>query len=276
MNRTYISEIRTLKKYKSLNKPTLIAGFPGPGLVGSISTSFIIDYLNMHQIACLESDYITPGVIYIGGKLRHPFRIYANKEKNIFVMVCEAPILINGIHIVMDTLIRWSKENNVKEVIVLDSIPLNGMLKEGRKTIILHDDGLHREGIDKDRKYNKNQISKFEKNSNLDRNAIENSTNYNYTAYIGGLAGGLLSSCLSYGISCTAILVPAPTGLADPEGAALLIESFDKLTTTENLKIDPTQLKKQGIIIRKQLDKIMKAIQEQREQLPPEQKSMYG
>lgn len=276
MSRTYISEIRTLEKLKSLDNPTLIAGFPGPGLVGSISTSFIIDYLNMHQIACVESDYITPGVIYIGGKLRHPFRIYANEDRNICVMVCEAPILIDGIHIVMDTLISWSKENNVKEVIVLDSIPINGILKQGRQTVILHDDGVHKKEIEINQKNNRDKMNRFKENSNLDRKAIENSTNYNYTAYIGGLAGGLLSSCLSYGISCTAILVPAPTGFADPEGAALLIESFDKLTTTDNLKIDPTKLKKQGVNIRQQLDKIMQSIQEQRQQLPPEQKSMYG
>lgn len=37
-----------------LNAPILIAGFPGPGLVGSISTSYIINKLHMHQIACVE------------------------------------------------------------------------------------------------------------------------------------------------------------------------------------------------------------------------------
>ena len=63
-----------------LNAPILIAGFPGPGLVGSISTSYIINKLHMHQIACVESEFIVPGVIYVGGKLRHPFRLYANKD----------------------------------------------------------------------------------------------------------------------------------------------------------------------------------------------------
>jgi uncharacterized protein len=276
MSKTYINEIRILEKIKFFDKPILIAGFPGPGLVGSISTSFIIDYLNMHQIACVESDYITPGVIYIGGKLRHPFRIYANEEGSVYVMVCEAPVLINGIHIVMDTLMRWSKENKVAEVVVLDSIPLNDIPKAGRQTVILHDDGIHKERMENDKHNNRDEMNRFKENNKLDRKTIENSTNYNYTAYIGGLAGGLLSSCLSYGISCTAILIPAPTGFADPEGAALLIESFGKITNTDNLKIDPTQLKKQGIIIRQQLDKIMQSIQEQRQQLPPDQKSMYG
>ncbi len=277
---TNIREIRTSSiEIKNLDKPTLIAGFPGPGLVGSISTSYIIDTLKMHQIACIESEYITPSVIYIGGKLRHPFRLYANKEGNVCVIVCEAPIMIKGIHLVMDELIRWSLENNIREVIVLDGIPLKGVPKEGRRPIILHDDGLNKE---KRREHNNQvddndgEIDKTKEDSNLDKKAIENSIDYNYTAYIGGITGGLLSSCLSYGISCTAILVPALNGLPDPEGAALLIESFNKITNNENLKIDPNPLKEQGIKIRQQLETIMQSVEEQRQQASPEHKLMYG
>jgi len=72
---------------KKLNSPTLIAGFPGAGLVGSISTSYIINKLHMNQIACVESEFIVPGVIYAEGKLRHPFRLYSNEEGNVCVLV---------------------------------------------------------------------------------------------------------------------------------------------------------------------------------------------
>jgi uncharacterized protein len=91
----------------------LIAGFPGPGLVGSISTSFIIDTLGMRQIACVESEFIVPGVIYVGGKLRHPFRLYANNEGTICVLVCETPILVQGIHFALDAVMKWALESNV-------------------------------------------------------------------------------------------------------------------------------------------------------------------
>jgi proteasome assembly chaperone (PAC2) family protein len=43
---------------KKLNSPILIPGFPGAGLVGSISTSYIINRLHMNQIACVESQFI--------------------------------------------------------------------------------------------------------------------------------------------------------------------------------------------------------------------------
>jgi uncharacterized protein len=284
MSSTNIKEIRISPMgIKNLDKPTHIAGFPGPGLVGSISTGYIIDTLKMHQIACIESECIAPGVIYVGGKLRHPFRLYANKEGNICVAVCEAPIMMNGIRLVMDILMRWSLENNIREVIVLDGIPLRGIPKEGRQTILMYndDDVLHK-GENR-REYSNEQVAmedseqnKTKEDSKLDKKAIKNSTDYNYSAYIGGVTGGLLSSCISYGFPCTAILVPAPQGLPDPEGAALLIDSFNKITNNENLKIDSSELKAQGINIRQQLEKIMQSVEEQRQQASPEHRLMYG
>jgi hypothetical protein len=50
--RTRIKQLDKVEK--KLNSPTLIAGFPGAGLVGSISTSYIIDKLHMNQISCIE------------------------------------------------------------------------------------------------------------------------------------------------------------------------------------------------------------------------------
>jgi len=50
----------------------------------------------MEQIACVESEFVVPGVIYAEGKLRHPFRLYSNEEGSVCVLVCEAPIMIEG------------------------------------------------------------------------------------------------------------------------------------------------------------------------------------
>src|SRR5215831_3574229 len=100
---------------KKLNSPILIAGFPGAGLVGSISTSYIIDRLHMNQIACVESQFIVPGVIYAEGKLRHPFRLYSNERGDVCVLVCEAPVMIQGMYSVLDTVSKWVLYNNVRE-----------------------------------------------------------------------------------------------------------------------------------------------------------------
>jgi uncharacterized protein len=274
--------IRTISDFDKLqnSKSVLIAGFPGPGLVGSISTSYIIDKLNMHQIACVESQYISPGVIFIDGKLRHPFRLYANEAGNVCVLVCEAPLMINGIHSVLDTVMDWAIKNTIQEVLVLDGVPVQGIPRSDRHTTILQSTEMENNITNDNNNKKEGNISisdnKGQIQSNFNNSAIEESLK-KYTTFIGGIAGGLLSACLSNQIPCAAILVPSSSGIPDPEGAALLIESYNSIIKDENLKIDPTQLKEQGQILKRQLEQIIKAEQEQREQVTMTgQRVMYG
>jgi len=273
-----MSDINKLQNNRSI----LIAGFPGPGLVGSISTSYIIDKLNMHQIACVESEYISPGVIYVDGKLRHPFRLYSNEDGNVCVLVCEAPIMINGIHSVLNSVMDWAIKNTVQEVLVLDGIAVQGMPRSDRQPIILGSteiDERVKNIVDIDKKFGSYSDNSDQKNntSNLNQTAIEDS-NKKYTTFIGGIAGGLLSTCLSYQIPCAAILVPSTSGIPDPEGASLLIESYNEIIKDEKLKINPDQLKEQGQILKKQLEQIIKTEHEQRDQgsVTEQQGLMYG
>ena len=287
MSSTSPTIIRTMSDINNLqkNKSILIAGFPGPGLVGSISTSYIIDKLNMHQIACVESEYISPGVIYVDGKLRHPFRLYANKEGNVCVLVCEAPIIINGIHSVLNTVMDWAIKNTIQEVLVLDGIPVQGIPRPDRQPIILGSTEMDEPMIDSNENNNNKNVEKdvslsntlHDVTSNLNRNAFGDS-NKKYTTFIGGISGGLLSACLSYQIPCAAILVPSSSGIPDPEGASILIESYNSIIKDENLKINPDQLKEQGQLLKKQLEKIIKSEQEQRDQgsIAEQQGLMYG
>ena len=252
------SQVKPLAKViqtkAKLNSPILIAGFPGAGMVGAISTSYIIEKLHMHQIACVESDFIIPGVIYVGGKLRHPFRLYANEEGSVCVLVCESPIMIHGIHSVLDTVMKWAISAKSTEVIVLDGIAVQGMFEGKREPMILSSDG---QVVDKakllhDEEYNNKKYN--------NKHSLFN------TAFIGGTAGGLLSSCLSNGIACKALLIAATSGIPDPEGAAILIESVAKVADKELLKIDTRELREQGADLKRRMEQIMRSVQDQQHQ----------
>ncbi len=239
---------KVIGKKAKLNKPIFVAGFPGAGMVGPISTSYIIEKLHMHQIACIESEFIVPGVIYVGGKLRHPFRLYANAEGTVCVLVCESPIMVQGIHSVLDTVMKWGVSAEVTEVIVLDGIAMQGMFEGKREPMILSSDGL---AID---------------NANLLHDEGYNNKHSLFsTAFIGGTAGGLLSSCLSNGIACKALLIEATSGIPDPEGAAILIESFSKLSGSKYLKIDTKELREQGAELKRRMEQIMRSVREQQQ-----------
>ena len=267
--RPIIAAVRRTKI--KLNNPILIAGFPGPGLVGSISTSHIIEQLHMHQIACVESEFIVPGVIYIAGKIRHPFRLYSNQQGNVCVLVCEAPIMIHGINSVLDTVVKWVKDNEVREVVVLEGIPVEGIPDSSRKPMILSSDirGDNNDSLYKDDTEEKKDFS-------------SSSSSSSNTTFIAGISGGLLSSCLSNGIACKALLISASSGIPEPEGAAILIESISNITDNDSLKrIDAQQLRDRGAILKRRMTETIRAVREQQsrehqEQSPTGGQVIYG
>jgi uncharacterized protein len=249
---------------KKLNSPILIAGFPGAGLVGSISTSYIIDRLHMNQIACVESEFIVPGVIYAEGKLRHPFRLYSNERGDVCVLVCEAPVMIHGMYSVLDTVSKWVLHNNVREVMVLDGIAVEGLPDSKRIPIVLSSNGREADEANLIHDYNIDANNKEEK--------VDNANNvYPTTAFVGGMSGGILSSCLSNGIASKALLIYASRGIPDPEGAAILIESLGKITENTSLKIDTAELREQGAALKTRMEKIIQSYAEQRQRDQQEQ-----
>ena len=242
-----------------LKNPLLIAGFPGPGLVGSISINYVIKKLDMQQIFCFESEFIVPGVIFMDGKLHHPFRIYSNLDGTICTVICEAPIMIDGMHSVLDALAKWAEDNRIKDVFVIDGIAIQPrsttdvnpkvLSNIERSPIILSSD---------DGKFINSNTNK--KNINIE-SLIEGST-----SFIGGIAGGLLSSCISHNISCSVIFIPTQSGIPDPDGAALTIELLQNTIANNNFKVDTSELRKQGEEMKHKLNNLIKSVKQQQEQ----------
>ncbi|MGC2572881.1 MAG: PAC2 family protein [Candidatus Nitrosopolaris sp.] len=233
-----------------------MAGFPGAGLFGSISTSYIIDRLHMNQIACVESEFIVPGVIYAEGKLRHPFRLYSNERGDVCVLVCEAPVMIQGMYSVLDTGSKWVPYNNVREVMVFDGIAVEGLPDSKRISIVLSADEanlIHDYNIDATNKEKVDNVGSV----------------YPTTAFVGGMSGGILSSCLSNGIA-SKVLIYASRGIPDPEGS-ILIESLGNIADNTSLKIDTAELRKQGAALKTRLEKIIQSYGEQQQRDQQEQ-----
>ncbi|HZC88915.1 MAG TPA: PAC2 family protein [Nitrososphaera sp.] len=243
--RTIIKSVAT-NSTVTLNDAILIAGFPGPGLVGSISANYIIEQEKMHQIAYVDSDYIAPGVMYIGGRLRHPVRVYANNEGTACVLVCDAPIILYGIRPLLNTVVKWAKSNDVREVMVLEGIVTSKMPKEGRQPLVLPSDG---------RCDDHGYISRLK--SNVEANSPP--------AFITGISGGLLAACLSNGIPCTGLLIPSISGIPDPEGAAILIEKANELANNP-FKIDVRPLKNEAAELKRQMQELIDSVQRQQQQ----------
>lgn len=92
--RSEIPEVDIVETEKvELKEPLLIFGFVGAGLVAQIAVNQIIDQLNMKEIAHVRSRYIPPSVVFIDGKLKHPFRVYSDEEGRLCVVLYDTPLL---------------------------------------------------------------------------------------------------------------------------------------------------------------------------------------
>lgn len=242
--KTIIRPVERSQKIR-LNDAILIAGFPGSGIVGAMGASYIIEQQKMHQIAYVDSDFITPGVMFIGGRLRHPFRIYANDEGTACVLVCDAPVILSGIRSLLNDVVKWAKDNEIREIIVLEGIAASKLPEAGRKPVVLSSDG---------RSDDHNYLSR-----------IKGKKEAAPPAFVSGISGGLLAACLSNGIPCTGLLVPSTAGIPDPEGAAILIEKANELANNP-FKIDVRELRNEAAELKRQMQELINSVQRQQDQ----------
>lgn len=172
--------------------------------------------------------------------------------------------MIEGTHSVLDPNTKWALNNKAKQVTVLDSIAVKSISDSNRTPMIVSSDG---EVADEARLISNTFKETQKKEAHAEYNSEQNV--YPTTAFIGGLAGGLLSSCLSNGLASKALFISSTRGMPDPEGAAILLESLDKITDDKSLEIDTKQLRRQGAALRIRLEKIIQSLRGQQQQ-PPE------
>lgn len=75
-----------IKLKKRPQKPIIIEGFPGLGLVGSIAAEFLIDHLNAEQIGCISTEKLPPVVAIHNGQILEQFGIFYDLKNNIIII----------------------------------------------------------------------------------------------------------------------------------------------------------------------------------------------
>jgi uncharacterized protein len=163
-----------------------------------------------------------------------------------------------GIYSVVNTVVKWAKKFNVREIIVLAGIAMEeSVLKNSnRKPMILCNDG------------------KISDNGGFIRamNTCNNDDTHEATL-LTGIPGGLLASCLSNRIACSSLILGTLANIPDPEGAAILIESLNGLGNNL-LKLDVQPLRQWAESIRQQMEQIAKTMHRQQQQRSTESKEM--
>jgi uncharacterized protein len=217
-------------------KPIIITGFPGFGLVGSITTEYLIEHLKVREIGTILTEDLPATVAIHKGKLMNPIGIYYNDEKNI--MIIHSIIPINGL--------EWEITKKLEEIFKLTN-PWRI---------------INLEGIGVLDKPDSEKVYYYTKKEEIEKE-IKGYERLN-TGIIIGISSSMLLKLPSMPI--LNVFAPTQAHLPDSKAAASLIKFLDKYL---NLSIDYNPLLKkaeefeeklksilqQGSIVRKQADK---------------------
>lgn len=207
------AEVFELKKM-NLKSPIIFAGFVGAGLVGPLAINHIIEKLEMEEIGVMRSKYLPPSTVFMRGRLRHPFRFYANKKGTICAIICEITLRMDGLYSIVSSILDWAAEKGSKEIVILDGVASS---EHDNKAYCAAEEDLVRTMADAD-------ISLIPQ------------------GFITGIPGGILNECLVREIQGLTLLVKANKIDPDPAAASTLIEAINRFY---NMDIDVEDLLKE-------------------------------
>lgn len=204
-------EIELWKKPKA---PTIVEGFPGFGLIGTITTEFLIGQLKATLIGRIRLDDIPAMVAIHDGKVIYPVGIYHAKKENIVII--HVVTNVKGVEWqVARAVSQVAKQLGAKELISVEGVASQNPT-EGTPTFYYSNLPANQ------KRFEKVKIEKLKE------------------GVIVGVTGALLvERCCPV----SAVFVETQTGLPDSKAAAEVIKVLDKYL---RLKVDPAPLYEQA------------------------------
>ena len=223
-------------KQRELKNPIIFAGFVGAGLVGPLAINHIITELKMEEIAVMRSKYLPPSTVFMRGRLRHPFRFYANKEGTVCTIICEITLRMDGLYTLVSSILDWAAQKGSKEIVILDGV---ASTEHDDKAYCAAEEDLIRTMADKD-------ISMIPQ------------------GFITGIPGGILNECLVREIQGLTLLAKANKEAPDSSAASTLIDALNRFY---DMEIDTSDLKKDQDRIHSEFSELSQKYSEHREEI---------
>ncbi len=117
-------EITMLKKV-DLTGTTFVEGFPGIGLVGPMSISYMIDKLEMECVGYIDSPNFPPLISIHKGEPMHPIRVYYSKQNKIVTMFAEFAIPLELVYELVETVYGFVGKNKISAIYSIGGLPVS-------------------------------------------------------------------------------------------------------------------------------------------------------
>jgi len=221
---------------------SVLMGFPGSGLVGTIALQYIVDQLNFDLTGTMTSRYFPPLAMMSKGVINDPVRVYMKND--ITAIVADIPIHPMICYEISTGILDWLAPLKPKEVLTIAGIVTN----EPEKRVFgvaTTQDALQR---------------------------VQDHTLVLPIGSISGIASSILTGCKIRGIPAFGLLgetVNAP----DPRSSAATIEVLNKMY---NLGLDVKPLLEQAEEIEQSMHRISEEVQQSADTTPKKDLPMYG
>jgi uncharacterized protein len=110
-----------IKLTKSPNKPLILQGFSGFGLIGTIVTEYLIDHLQAEKIGSILVNESTPMVAIHKEEIVDPVGIYYSEKYNLIILH-----IIANLHNIewqfADTVVNLAKQLDAQEILSIEGV----------------------------------------------------------------------------------------------------------------------------------------------------------
>jgi uncharacterized protein len=219
-----------LTKKVNLEGHTLLEGFPGIGLIGTIAAGYAVEKLDMEMIGYIYSDAFPPMTTIHKGLPYYPARIYHDKKRPFCVLLAEFVVPSNVVHRLSGEILEFARENKVSRIVSLAG--MSSQKAEGEKQVVY--------GI-----ASSEEMAKFLKDHKIEL-VQEGVTT--------GVSGVLIAKCAVENFPAVSLLAESKYGYPDPRAAAKLLEVLDGLV---GLKVDTKALLEEADMIEERMSKML-------------------
>lgn len=212
--------------------PTMIIGFAGLGLVGTITVSTMIDQIeDVEQIGHLESRLIPAIVPFYDGVLKQPFRLYYTEKHNLIIGFCEVPFNSDHYKDVADAIVHWALSIGVKEIALVQGFGQKSQFPLEEHPVFVAAE--------------KEIFNRIKQDNDVDLLP---------KGVVMGLDAAILINCLNTRLDGYILLTPvASSGIPSPQGAAQLLTVLGHIY---QLDLDLSDLHDQAEKIKEKLQEL--------------------
>ena len=212
---------------------TFVEGFPGVGLVGPMSISYIIDKLQMDYVGYLDGTDFPPLISIHKGQPMPPVRVYSSSSNKIVTIFAEFAMPLEMVKEVSETVYAFVKKNDISIIYSIGGIPM---------------------GIPSGSGSQKKSVFGICSKKQLEAQVVKAGMTPIQEGVSTGIGAMLLLKSTVEGLDNINVMVSVQPGLVDPVYAETAVTCLNKLM---KLDIDVSELDKEAKLVEAKVREIM-------------------